>query len=180
MAQTVTLEGLRDQIIKSIEGRKLGFSYGAPGSTTVIGKETQPDFLVGVKAVRMPVVTLTSATTATSTADQIPNYGVCILNPTTWLSTAFNPVTPVPGVSVQLYNLTSGIQTIYVNNSTLTTGVTFVSMASSGAGGTTAGTAFTLTKNGWAELVGLTTSQWYLRTQMGSSVTTGSSLTTAG
>lgn len=180
MAQTVTLEGLRDQIIKSIEGRKLGFSYGAPGSTTVIGKETQPDFLVGVKAVRMPVVTLTSATTQTSTADQIPNHGIVILNPTTWISTAFNPVTPVPGVSVQLFNMTSGVQTIYVNNSTLTTAVTFVSMASSGAGGTTAGTAFTMSAKGWVELVGLTTAQWFMKTQMGSSATTGTSLTTSG
>jgi len=180
MAQTVTLQGLRDQMIHSLYGRTLGLSFGTPGSTTVIGREDKPDFLVGVKALRMPVVTLTSATTATSTGDQIPNHGICILNPTTWLSTGFNPVSPVPGVSVQLFNMTSGIQTIYVNNSTLTTGVTFVSMASSGAGGTTAGTGFTLAKNGWAELVGLSTSQWFLKTQMGSSVTSGTSLTTSG
>lgn len=179
MAQDASLIGLRNLIVKSLYGRRLGLSYGSPGSTTVVGREIEADFLSGIRGVRLPVVTLTSATTATSTADQIPNSGVCFLNCSSWASTAFNPVSPIPGVSVQLINMSSALQTINVNNSTLTTAVTAIIPPSSAAGGSSAGTAFIMGSYAWAELMGQTTAVWAVRMQMASTVTTGSSQSTS-
>ena len=154
MAQTVTLQGLRDQMIHSLYGRKVGIAFGVPnGSSVATFKEDTPDYIVGIKDFRRPItVTLTSATTATSTADQIPNYGIALFNTSSWASTAFNPVNPVPGVSVQLFNLTSAQQIVNVNNSTLTTAVTCVMPGSSAAGGSSVATQFMLNSYGWAEL----------------------------
>ena len=171
MAQTVTLEGLKGQLVKTLFGRQMGFSYGN-SSDSETGGDAQ--FLTGFKGVRRPVVALTTASTV---ADQIPNHGIATITVnTTGGSTYWNPKNPVPGESVKIFNISSGYAIIWLNGSTATTGVTGVCAGSSVAGASTVALSVTLNKGHWAELEGISTAIWFVRTNIGSTVTTGSSM----
>jgi hypothetical protein len=160
MAQTVTLEGLRSQIATSIFGRRLGFD--------------SDNMVCGPKAVRRPIVALTSASTV---ADQIPNYGIATIAVNTTVgSTWWNPVSPAPGASVKVFNISTGYAVIWLNGSTATTAVTGVCAGSSVGGASTATLSVTLNRGHWAELDGISTAVWFVRTNIGSTVTTGSSM----
>lgn len=164
MAQDATLAGLRNQILTSIFGRRLGLDNA--GS------------LLGVPALRVPITALTTATGVTN--DSIPNYGIVTINSSA-ASTYWGTTHPVPGQSVLIIDISTlyGAKTIRVNGSTAaspTAAVTAYFAGSSVAGAVTSGTIFTLTTPGsWLQLTGITTATWLAQMNYGSTVTTGSS-----
>ena len=122
MAQTVTLQGLRSQLITQIYGRRLALSYGNSSDQGLTAGDAQ--FLVGPVALRSPTVTVTTNSTL---ADQIPAYGTVLLNTTgaSTSGTTYHSVqNPIPGVSVLIMNLSTIAAAIYVNGSSGTTNVT--------------------------------------------------------
>jgi len=164
MAQSVTLDGLRNQIITSIFGRRLGY---APGNQI-----DASEYLVGPKALRAPTLTITTASTA---ADQIPAYGTVIFN-TSGASTAgttYHSVqSPVPGVSVRVINASTLAMSVWLNGSTITTAVLGYVRAILSSGLTTA-TQINLPGVGASVLLtGLSTSVWQVDSHFGTSVTT--------
>jgi len=164
MAQTVTLEGLRSQLITQVYGRRLAFSYGNSSDSG------EAQYLVGPRGVRVPITALTTASTA---ADQVPAYGIVTFGTSTTGGTTFHSVqTPVPGAEVHLINLSTGYQTVYLNGSTGTTAVTGLSLGSEGLAQSTA-TSIKLTgKGGAVKLMGLSTATWGIFGQLNTTVTT--------
>lgn len=164
MAQNATLEGLRNQIVKSLFGRSLGFT---PGQST----ETNFEFLAGVKGFREPITGWSSGgstLTSTSVASDLPAYGVSLVGATAAsATTAYTLAAPVPGVRKILFNPTTGQAVI------LTTGAgAFI--CSSASITSTQGTITFVGKGAMAELVGLSTALWGLVTNLAiTTVTTG-------
>lgn len=152
MAQTVTLEGLRSQIVVSVFGRRIGFDSG--------------NFLVGVPGLRRPITALTTSSTA---ADQIPAYGVVTLQTTsTGGSTFWSTTQPVPGESVFISNIATGYGTVYLNGSTVTTAVVGYFGGTSAAGFLSTATKITLAgKGAWCRLTGLSTAIWQIEMNAG-------------
>lgn len=100
-----TLTGLRDQVMTSIYGRRLGLDTN--------------EMVVGPKDVRRPVVDLTSASTGTA----IANYGVVNIAGTSLLTSGqlFLLSNPVPGASVTINN-------VRLNTTSGTTGCTSMAL----------------------------------------------------
>ncbi len=174
MAQTVTLEGLRSQLITQMYGRRMAFSYGN-SSDAAVGPEAQ--YIVGPRALRSPTVTITTASTA---AEQIPAYGTVILNTTgasTSATTYHSVQNPVPGVSVFIMNLSTIAAAIYVNGGTGTTGVLAYGQGL-GATGISTGQRINLPVVGtWVRLTGISTLLWLAESNWGTTGTTyGSSM----
>lgn len=170
MAQTVTLDGLRNQIITSIFGRRYGL---APGNQI-----DNSDYLVGPKDLRKATITITTASTA---ADQIPAYGTVLFN-TTGASTAGTTYhslqSPVPGVTVKVVNLSTLAMSVWMNGSTVTTAVLGYVRAILSTGLTTATQVNLPGVGASANFTGLTTAIWLVESHFGTSVTTwGSSAT---
>ncbi len=167
MARTNTLQGLRDQIIHSLHGRQLGLTDG--GSTF----NNTPHFLAGPAGFRQPIQAVTTATTG----DNCQSYGVVTLAcTTTSASTMAGMQPPIPGVPVKVVNISTGIISLFLNNSTITTGVVGYSQwnAAAGATGLSTCTVIKLSVAGASvSLMGLSTSTWLVEAQ-------GSSLTTYG
>ena len=175
MAQTVTLEGLRSQLLTSVFGRRLGMAYG---NSSDAESGIEPQYLVGVKGVLTPTLNLTTASTA---ADQIPPFGTVYITGNTTSGSTYNGVqNPVPGQGVIIVNGSTMAVTVYLNGSTGTTGVLGYSQPSGAAtSGLTTGTAVNLPKLGtYVALTALTTGIWFVDSNWGTSVTTwGSSMT---
>lgn len=177
MAQTITLEGLRSQLITQTFGRRLGFEYGN-SSDSAAGGEAQ--FLAGPKGLRTPTVTITTASTL---ADQIPAYGTVIFQTSgasTSGTTYHSLQNPVPGMSVLVINDSTLAMSVWLNGSTGTTAVFgHTQPAAFATSGLTTATAVNLPKLGtWFRAVGLTTAIWFVESNWGTTVTTyGSSAT---
>lgn len=107
MAQTVTLEGLRSQILVSLFGRRLGFDSN--------------DYLLGTKGVREPVQSLTSATTATTVT-----FGGHANIASATGTIPFSLAAPVPGVVMTLFQSATagGIVTLASGSFVTTAGST--------------------------------------------------------
>lgn len=171
MAQTITLEGLRSQLITQTFGRRLGFQYGN-SSDSAAGGEAQ--FLAGPKGLRTPTITITTASTL---ADQVPAYGT-VLFQTSGASTSgttYHSVqSPVPGMSVLVVNDSTLAMTLQLNGSTGTTAVVAHTQPSgAGTSGLTTATAVNLPKLGtFVRLYGLTTAIWFAESNWGTTVTT--------
>lgn len=89
MAQDASLDGLRNQIITSVFGRRLGFDSGG--------------YLMGMTATRSPVQSLTSGSTATAvTFGGIARIALTTATPT-WSLGA-----PVPGTELIIQNDSTG------------------------------------------------------------------------
>lgn len=170
MAQTVTLEGLRSQITVSVFGRRLGFSLGNSSDSG------EARFLTGPKGIRVPITALTTGSTV---EEDIPAYGIVTFGTSTTGGTTFHSLlSPVPGAEVQLINLSTGYQQVWLNGGANTTAVVGVAQGSEGVYLTTA-TSIKLTgKGSWARLTGLTTAVWAVNAQINTTVTTwGTSIT---
>lgn len=169
MAQTITLEGLRSQLITQLYGRRLALSYGNSSDTAAAG---EAQFMVGPKALRVPTLTITTASTA---ADQVPPYGNVIFNTTgaSTSGTTYHSVqNPVPGVSVRVTNISTLAMTLWLNGSTGTTAV-FGYARAIGTTGITTATAINLPGVAASViLTGLTTATWLAESNFGTSVTT--------
>lgn len=173
MAQTITLEGLRSQLITQMYGRRLALSYG--NSSDQAGGEAA--FLVGPRDIRRQTVTITTASTA---AEQIPAYGTVLLNTTgasTSATTYHSVQNPIPGVSVMITNLSTIAAAIYVNGGTGTTGVLAYGQGL-GATGISTGQRVNLPVVGtWVRLTGISTLLWVAESNWGTTGTTyGSSM----
>ena len=90
MAQVVTLEGLRSQILTSIFGRRFGLDSG--------------NYAVGFKGTRSPVQSVTSATTGTT----VDFGGTALVSIATAAST-FALAAPVPGAEMAIVNSSTGV-----------------------------------------------------------------------
>ena len=173
MAQTITLEGLRQQIVHSLYGKKFGF---APGNSS---DSPDPELLTGLKGIREPVVTINGVSTA---SDQIPPYGIVLLTGTTD-STFQNPTNPIPGHTLRIFNMSQAVHTIQVSSNNTTGNTPAISFCAAGTSVanivSSQGTVFSISPKGWAELTGLSTAKWYLQVNPGSAATTGSSVSTS-
>ena len=134
-----------DKIITSLFGRRFGLQ---PMSSNMSGSGRTgeiPDFLVGPEALRM------RASTAETTASNLPAYGVSMLTSAA-SSGVYTLDPPIPGVMKFITNQTTGA-TWYLKTAN---GETFQSSQ---------GTTFSVLKStqnvaGMLSLVGLTTSVW--------------------
>lgn len=147
-----TLQGLRNSILTSIHGRRLGFDSN--------------DFLVGIKDALRPIQSMTSGTTAT----QVTNYGVTSFDITTAsASTASSIGTTETGASWQMAAPVAGVEKILTKQSAtagstapviveFSTGVTVTAVD------TTMGTTFTGVNlqgvGAYVRLLGLGTTSW--------------------
>lgn len=126
-----TLEQIRNQIITSIHGRRLGLD--------------KDGFLAGPKEIRTPVTNATSDTTGTV----LLNHGVHTVATTT--NDVWTLQDPVPGVCVRIATSTTSTG----NHSIVPAAATIIS--SNG----TAGSSITMTRHGaFIELTGISTAQW--------------------
>ena len=100
MAQTVTLEGLRSQILTQIFGRRLGLDSGG--------------YLVGPPGSRVPVQSITSGTTKSTILNA---YGVTIGRCTDASGTTagWNLDNPVPGIE-KILCMTFALEAINVHS----------------------------------------------------------------
>ena len=135
----ITLEGLRNVILTSIRGRRLGLDHN--------------EYLVGPKDIRKSITNATSDTTGTA----LLNYGYHTIVTTT--NDTWTLASPTVGAEVFLMTGSSstGTHTITPTNATIvsTNGVAGASIAMQGAGA-------------HLGLVGLTTASWGVTTIFGS------------
>ena len=165
--QDTSLNGLREQITKSIHGRLLGFCQGNAGTTS------PHEFIVGPKDIRVQVSGMSSAgstITSTSVTNNIDPFGITLVGATgASATTAYTLAAPIPGVRKVLFNATTGSVTF------LTTGTGGAAFICSSASVTSTHGSITLNGKGCAaELLGLTTALWGVLSPPGgfSSVTT--------
>ena len=171
MAQSITLQGLRSQLITQVFGRRLAFSYGNTSDQQAAG---EAQFVVGPVAFRRPTVTLTTASTA---AEQIPAYGTVLLGTSgasTSATTFHSLQNPVPGVDVLIINASTLAHQIWLNGGTGTTGVLgYVQPSGAASSGLTTATSINLPKLGtWVRLTGLSTLLWQAESNWGTTITT--------
>jgi hypothetical protein len=150
MAQNATLEGLRNQIVKSLFGRNIGLTFGQ-------STETNPEYLGGVKGYRVPVTGFSSGgstVTSTSVASDISPTGFTAIGATgASATTAYTLAAPVPGTEKILFNPTTGQAVV------LTTGAgAFV--CSSGSITSTFGTITMAPKGSFVRLAAASTALW--------------------
>lgn len=150
MAQQTNLEGLRDQIITQLFGRRIGFARGNDVAS-------DPEYLAGFAGVRQPITGFSSGgTTVTSTdvASDISPSGITAVGATgASATTAYTLAAPVPGVLKTLFNPTTGAVTV------LTTGAgAFICSTASIT--STHGSMTFAGKGNFCLLVGLSTALW--------------------
>lgn len=127
----LSIEGLRDKILTSIRGRRLGLD--------------KDDFLVGVKGTRVPVTNATSDTTATA----LLNHGFQTVVSTT--NDTWTLTDPVPGMTTRIAvgSSSTGLHSIVPAAATI--------ISSNGS----AGSSIILSGPGaFIELMGASTGQW--------------------
>jgi hypothetical protein len=155
MAQDTSLNGLRNQFLTAIHGRRLALDPN--------------DFLVGPKALREQVEGWNAAgstVTSTSVATALSAWGVSLLGSSGASgTTAYTLAAPVPGVRKTLFIPTTGYAVV------LTSGAgAFVCSTASVT--STYGTITFAGKGNFLELLGLTTSLWGALGPNGTSITT--------
>ncbi len=164
MAQDTSLNGLRNQLLTQIFGRRLAL---APGNSS----DSNIEYLVGPRALREQVEGFSSAgstITSTSVASLLSPYGVSVVGATgASATTAYQLAAPVPGVRKVIFNPTTG----QANIGTTAQGAFICSTASAAS---TQGNIFLVGKGAYAELMGLTTALWGLMEDLAiTTVTTG-------
>ena len=139
-----TLETLRNSIITSIFGRRLGLD--------------QSEYLVGPKALER--ATHTALTSNTSAGSTLEAYGIHTISATTLSTLVLNLPNPVPGVTLTF------IQGSLQNSATVVSSATYLKCQS----GHTINSSLSSTmavvlvsSRAVLELEGLTTSQWQLK-----------------
>ena len=141
-----SLATLRNAIITSIHGRRLGFDVN--------------DMLVGPKAMRQGITSATSATTGTA----LPNNGIVSVVTTT--NDTWTLTDPVSGCEVLLHtgSTSTGTHTITCDNAVIysTNGLEGASVVLSNRGA-------------YAKLMGLSTSAWMLTGRASTAVASVSS-----
>lgn len=148
---TQLLETLRNNILTSLYGRRLGLD--------------KDQFLVGTKALKVATQTLTSGTTATA----IPNYGATNITVTTGsASTASSVGTTEVGTSWALEAPAEGVEKMIYLGLTTTGRSTAGAVIQFGTGVTAYDSSITSSATGakmdgtgaWLRLWGLSTAQW--------------------
>jgi len=144
MAQSLTLEGLRSQIVTSLVGRRLGLD---PNQA-----------LLGTAGLRSPLTALSSASAAA-----VPTYGITTFNTAAATTTWTLAGSPTPGLPITLVALSSAQQDI----------VCSVTLRAAGASGLSTGTIARLRGIGAAiQLLPDSTSSWVSLTPQVSTVST--------
>ena len=118
MAQDASLNGLRNQILTSVFGRRLGFDSAG--------------YLLGYQGTRAPVQSLTSGTTATT----VTFGGIALISLVTNAST-WSLAAPVPGAWMMLENNstgTGGVVKLASGNFVTTAGSTTTQVTVGGVG----------------------------------------------
>lgn len=143
MAQDTSINGLRNGIITSLYGRRIGLDSS--------------DYLVGPKAFRDQIEGVSSAGSSivsTSVASNLSAYGLSLVGATgASATTAYTLAAPVTGVTKRLFNPTTGQAVIG------TTGAgAFI--CSTGSVTSTLGSITLIAKGACIELLGLTTALW--------------------
>lgn len=164
MAQDTSLNGLRNQLITQLYGRRLGLSAGNSSASDV-------EYLVGPRAFREQVEGFSSAgstITSTSVASLLSPFGVSVVGASgASATTAYQLAAPVPGVTKRIFNPTTGQAVIL----TTAQGAFICSTASVTS---TQGTITFVGKGASVELIGLTTNLWGLAENLAiTTVTTG-------
>jgi hypothetical protein len=167
MAQSITLEGLRNQSITQIFGRRAAL---APGNSSA----SDVEYLVGPRAFRNPTVTITTASTA---AEQLPAYGTVLLGTSgasTSATTFHSLQNPIPGVEVLVINTSTLAHQVWLNGGTGTTGVLGYAQPNGAASsGLTTATSVNLPKLGtYFKAKGISTALWFVESNWGTTVTT--------
>jgi hypothetical protein len=138
-----TLENLRNSILTSIYGRRLGLDAN--------------ECLVGPKALTQAVVT---SLTSDSSGSTINAYGITAINATTLSTMVLNLPNPIPGVGLTV------IQGYGQNASTVVSSATYLKCQSSQTINSSLGSTYAIvlvSSRAAVELVGLTTAQWQLK-----------------
>lgn len=148
MAQDTSISGLRNQIVTSLFGRRVGLTPGNSSDTAI-------HYLVGPVAFRDSVMGISSAGStivSTSVATPLPPYGVSLVGATgASATTAYLLSAPVPGVEKILYNPTTGRANVLTTDG----GAYMASTASNAL------VSAQLTAQGsFVRLLGLTTALW--------------------
>ena len=170
MAIDVSLEGIRNRIVKSLYGRKFGLlnGPGPKGSTDI----DSISLLGGIQGVVHPITTVTSASTASTV---VPAYGITLGRTTdsSGTTSGWNLDNPIPGVRKTLQCQTTGYSVFLLNGTANTTVVTGVVCGPTNTTGLTTATQITLwNKGAAAELFGITTAIWGVMLIGGSSLST--------
>lgn len=141
-----TLQQLRNVILTSIHGRRLGMDPN--------------QFLVGQKGVRVPVANATSDTTGTA----LVNHGFHTVATTT--NDVWTLEDPTPGCEVEIATITTSTG----NHAIVPAAATIVSTNG------VAGSSITMQGIGaWIKLIGISTAQWAV-TSRGGSTTAGATV----
>src|SRR2546422_740349 len=102
MAQDTSLNGLRNSIITSLYGRRIGLDSS--------------DYLTGPRAIREQVEGVSSAAStivSTSVTNNLSAYGLSLVGATgATATTAYTLAAPVTGVVKRLFNPTTGLAVI--------------------------------------------------------------------
>lgn len=155
MAQDTSLNGLRNQILTSIFGRRLGLDSNG----FILGPN---DFRTQVEGVSSAGSTIVSTAVATS----LSNYGISLVGATAAsATTAYVLSAPQPGVYKTIFCPTSGYAVIVTSGANI---------CSTGNAGSTQTTITFAGKGNSVQLIGLTTALWgVIGGPTFSSVTTG-------
>lgn len=165
MAQDTSLTGLRNQLVTSLFGRRLGLAPGNSSDQTV-------HYLVGHVSERVPVEGWNSAgstITSTSVASFLAPYGVSLVGATAASgTTAYTLSAPVPGVRKTIFANTTGNAVV-----TLASG----NFISSGSAASTYTIATFTGKGNVLELMGISTAHYAVLTNYAiTTVTTGNTV----
>lgn len=150
MAQDATLVGLRNQILTSLFGRRIGFE---PGNSS----DTNPDYLAGPRGFREPISGFSSGgstVTSTSVTTPLPGYGPSMVGATAAsATTAYNLAAPIPGVRKIIFNPTTGQAVVGTTDAG-------AFICASGSVTSTLGIITLAPKGSFIELMGLSTALW--------------------
>ncbi len=161
MAQDSSLNGLRNQIITSIFGRRLGLSQGN-------SSDTNAHYLVGPVAHREVVEGWSAAgSTIISSAYNLSAHGLSVVGCTgASATTSYTLSAPVPGVKKMIFNVTTGYGVIACASGSF--------ICSTASAASTQATITFVGKGAYTELLGLTTGLWGLAENLAiTTVTTG-------
>jgi hypothetical protein len=165
MALDTSLNGLRNAILTSLFGRRLGF---VPGNSS----DQAPDYITGIKGVRLQVEGVSSAgstVTSTSVANNLSPFGVSLVGASGASgTTAYQLAAPVPGITDKyIFNPTTG-------NATILTTAAGAFICSTGSAASTYGSITLVGKGAYVHLLALTTNLWGLAENLAiTTVTTG-------
>jgi len=161
MAQDTSLSGLRNQIVTSIFGRRLGL---APGNSS----DVAINYLTGSHAFREQVEGWSAAgSSIISSAYNLAPYGISVVGCSgASATTTYTLSNPVPGVTKKIFNVTTGYGVVSLASGSF--------LVSTGSAASTQAQITFVGKGAYVELIGLTTVFWGLTENLAiTSVTTG-------